>query len=85
MNIKNLKQLIESLPDDMEVILQKDSEGNGYSPLSGGDPESVYFKDSSYSGDVYNTSFTAEELDMDEDEWEKMKVKNKVLVLYPVN
>ena len=37
-----------------EVVLQKDSEGNGYSPLAGADPEAVYIPDSTWSGDVYS-------------------------------
>ena len=36
MNVKQLRLLLERLPDDMEIILQKDAEGNGFSPLSGG-------------------------------------------------
>lgn len=35
MTVKDLKKLIKDLPDDMPVILQKDPEGNGYSPLNG--------------------------------------------------
>ncbi len=34
MTVKELKKAIKDLPDDMECILQKDAEGNGYSPLS---------------------------------------------------
>ena len=32
MNIKELKELIKDLPNDMEIIIQKDSEWNGYHP-----------------------------------------------------
>jgi len=42
MNIKQLKESIANLPDEMEVVLQKDSEGNGYSPLKGVDSDAVY-------------------------------------------
>lgn len=31
MNIKELKELIANLPDEMDVILSSDSEGNKYS------------------------------------------------------
>lgn len=34
MNIKELKQLIEKLPDETQVILAKDGEGNRFSPLA---------------------------------------------------
>ncbi len=85
MTVKELKQELSLLPDDMEVILQKDSEGNGYSPLSGADPNAVYIPDSTWSGQVYSTKWSADDADMDEDEWEQLKAKPKALILYPVN
>ena len=86
MTVKELKQAIDNLPDDMEVILQKDSEGNGYSPLSGADSNAIYIPDSTYSGDVYNVDYTAEDNCMKEDKWENIKKYNpRALVLYPLN
>lgn len=35
MKIKDLIHSLSSLNPELEVILQKDSEGNGYSPLDG--------------------------------------------------
>ena len=35
MKIKQLKKLINYLPDNMEVILSKDEEGNGFHKLAG--------------------------------------------------
>ena len=69
MNLGELKALLaglERLPDDTPVILQKDSEGNGYSPLSGGEP-AWYIADSTYSGEVYLMPQDEDE-DGDEDE-----------------
>lgn len=43
------------LPGDTPVVLQKDAEGNGFSPLAGAD-ESMYLADTDYSGEVYMTS-----------------------------
>ena len=86
MNVKDLKSLINDLPDDMEVIIQKDSEGNGYSPLSGCDPDSIYIPENTWSGECYFTEWSAEDVDMESDEWDKLKEDNKrSLVLYPVN
>lgn len=34
MKVKKLKELLQSMPDDFEVVLAKDAEGNGYSPLA---------------------------------------------------
>lgn len=42
------KLLLEN--PDVELICQKDGEGNGYSPLCGVDFDVVYVPDSTYSG-----------------------------------
>ena len=78
------KLLLEN--PDVELIMQKDSEGNGYSPLSGVDFEIIYIAETSYSGEVYNTTWTADEADADPDEWEELKKTNSgYAVLFPVN
>ena len=58
-----VKELIENLqmcdPED-EVILKKDAEGNGYSPLSSL-YEGLYVPDSTWSGDVYLRELTKQD------------------------
>lgn len=85
MNVKELKEAIDSLPDDMQVILQKDAEGNGYSPLEGVDTECIYIAHSTWDGEVWSTEWTAEDADMDEEDWEDFKKNPRSLVLYPIN
>jgi hypothetical protein len=85
MTVRELKEVIASLPDEMEVVLQRDSEGNGYSPLSGVDPDAVYISETRWYGDVYSMDWTAEEACMTEEEWEEIKGKPRTLILYPVN
>jgi len=85
MKVSELKQAIADLPDDMEVILQKDAEGNGYSPLSGADADAVYRPDSTWSGEVYDTNWSAGDAAMDDDVWESLKKQPRCLVLHPVN
>ena len=85
MNRKELYEIIKDLPDDMKIILQKDSEGNDCSPLAGADPNCIYIPENTWSGTVYSTELTAEDYYMDEDEWNEIRSKPKVLVLYPVN
>jgi hypothetical protein len=85
MNVKELKELLETLTEDMEVVLQKDSEGNGYSPLAGGDTEAVYVPDSTWSGDVYSTKWSADDACMGDDEWKDILAKPRALILYPIN
>lgn len=55
----------------MEIILQKDPEGNGYSPLRGADPDCIYVEDNTWSGLIYHPNETAERNDMEEEEWKK--------------
>lgn len=83
MTVKELKEAIANLPDEMEVFLQKDPEGNGYSPLAGTDFDAVYVPNSNSSGDVYSIAWTAEDACMSEDDWEEIKSKPRILILYP--
>ena len=51
MKVKELKKLLENYPDDHDVIMSCDSEGNSYSPLA--DIFSAeYVPDSTYSGEL---------------------------------
>lgn len=85
MNVAELKKKLNGLPDDMLVILQKDSEGNSYSPLYGADPNAVYVPETDWAGRVYDLNWSADDADMSEDEWQETRTKPKVLVLHPTN
>ena len=85
MTVKELKEAVANLPDEMEVVLQKDSEGNAYSPLSGADPNSVYIAETTWCGEVYSMEWTADDACMTESEWAEIKLKPKTLILNPVN
>lgn len=87
MNVKDLKEAIENLPDDMEVIMQKDSEGNGYSPLSNVNSDAVYIPETTWFGEVFFLNETDEDEDneMDESELEELKNHKRSLILIPVN
>jgi len=84
-----VKELIEQLNDidpELEVICQRDSEGNGYSPLEGVDANAIYIAETTWSGDVYDRSGTAEDADMAESEWGKLKKDHPcAVILFPVN
>ena len=78
------KMLLEN--PDVELIMQKDGEGNGYSPLSGIEFDVVYVPDSTWSGDVYSKDKDADDNCMEEDEWETLKNTNSgYAVLFPIN
>jgi hypothetical protein len=78
------KLLLEN--PDVELIMQKDSEGNGYSPLSGIEFDVVYIADSTWSGEVYSKCRSAAEHCMDVEEWKNLHKQSPThAVLFPVN
>ena len=87
MNVKNLKELIKDLPDDMEVIMSKDSEGNSFTPLCEIDANNVY--DPNIEGwevNPYYITWSAEEACLDEEEWERLKNEGQTAVVFwPTN
>lgn len=86
MIVKELIELLQTMPEDSIVIMQKDSEGNGYSPLSSVDAETIYKAETTWYGEVYSTEWTANEVGMEEEAWKKFKQKTpKCVVLAPVN
>jgi hypothetical protein len=71
---------------DCELLMQKDSEGNGYSPLSGVEMDVVYVPENTWSGEVFSKGDTAQDHCMEEDEWEDLKKTNSgYAVLFPIN
>ena len=85
MKSHELARLLLEQPD-VELIMQKDAEGNGYSPLRGIEFDVVYVPDSTWSGDLYSKQYTADDNCMTEDEWEELKRTNSgYAVLHPVN
>ncbi len=85
MTVKELKKALKNLPDGMEIILQKDAEGNGYSPLSYIDSDAVYIPETTWHGDVYSMKWTADDACMTEEKWKEIKLKPRALILAPVN
>lgn len=84
MKVKELKKLLEDVSDDRIVILQKDAEGNGYSPLEGIDDESSYQAETTWCGEVGIERLTPE-LKKDGYTEEDVVDGEPALVLYPVN
>lgn len=85
MTVKELKEAIAFLPDEMEVILQKDSEGNNYSPLYAVDNDAVYIAETTWYGNVYSMEWTSDDACMTDEEWFNIKSKPRALILAPVN
>ncbi len=75
--VSELIAQLSELPGDSIVILQKDSEGNGYSPCVGADT-AMYVPESTWSGEVLNQE------DYEEDQ-ESYEDAIPCVVLWPVN
>lgn len=86
MKSHELAQILLANPD-VELICQKDSEGNGYSPLSGVDFNVVYVPETTWYGECYDADWSADDAGMEKKEWTalKRKHKGKHAVLFPVN
>lgn len=54
MTVRELREALADLPDDMVVVIACDAEGNGYSPLVE-IAESMYHAETEYSGETYPT------------------------------
>lgn len=89
MTLKELRTAIAAIPaefDDCPVILQKDSEGNGYSPLSEIDFQCCYVAENSYSGNAFSHSWSHEDAGFyTVEEWDKIKKNNLAIILIPTN
>lgn len=78
-------ELIEALKGEdpaTPVILQKDSEGNGFSPLAGSDP-ALYAAETDWMGEVYD--LPGEDGPDPDDEDAAPDDAVRCLVLYPTN
>lgn len=51
LTVKDLREMLEGLDDDLPVILQRDAEGNGYRLGEGGE-QAYYREESSWDGEV---------------------------------
>ena len=85
MKVKELIKELEKLNPEMDVILQKDAEGNGFSLLSGVDDQCIYVEETGWWGEVYDLSWSADNAGMEPEDWEAFKKKHtQVVVLYPL-
>ncbi len=85
MKVKDLIRELQLLDPELDCIMQGDAEGNNFSPLAGTDENSIYISETPWNGEVYDATWTAEEADMDDEDWQKILAKPRCVVLYPVN
>jgi hypothetical protein len=88
--VGDLMDFLAAQPRDRKVILRKDGEGNGHSPLAEAG-EGLYVADSTWSGEMYPTRedvarWVAEYPGRySEDDWTVPDDGERVVVLGPVN
>ena len=85
MKVKELLSYLQSVDPELEIILQSDADGNGYSPLSEINTDCIYVAENTWSGEVYSTKWSAEEAWMDPEEWQELLTYPKCVVLIPIN
>lgn len=85
MKVQQLIDELSLLDPESEVVLFRRSSDNGFSPLCSLGRNYVYVPDSTYSGEAFYTELTADDVIMDEDEWESIKNQRRCVVLFPVN
>lgn len=86
MKAKDLKKLLENVPDDFIIILQKDGEGNGYSPLSDVGSENLgYVPNSTWSGEVRPLKLTKEYKKAGYTKEDVCEDGEPCIVMYPVS
>lgn len=85
MKVYQLIEILKEQDQNSEVILQKDAEGNGYSPLCDVAANTIYVEESTWSGSVYDVDSSNEDHCLTTTEWEEIKALPKCVLLYPIN
>lgn len=79
-SVAQLRAMLADLPDEAIVVLSKDAEGNGYSPLSSPVEAVWYVPESTWAGDVYPIG-----PDSDDETYEPDGSELLAVVLDPIN
>lgn len=61
MTVRELVEQLQKMDPDRLVVVQKDAEGNGYSPLEGADDNAAYTAETTWSGEVGKQVLTKED------------------------
>lgn len=85
--VRDLRERLVGLPDDLPVILEKDAEGNGYSPLASISYPHYFQEESSWSGYLLDSKedFVSDPDDPTDTYEDYIKDSVKCVVLGPVN
>lgn len=81
MNKKQLIETLEKFPDNIDILMSQDAEGNGFSSMDG---YSVEYVRDDYDGGRTEELFTEEDLVDDTEDGAVPDYFRKVLVVWPV-
>ncbi len=84
MKVRDLLEILSTMDPETEVILQKDAEGNGYSPLYSVYP-GIYVAITTWYGEVSDPDWSADDACLSPEEWKAIKHRPRCVVLRPVN
>lgn len=84
MKVKELIESLQACDQDAIVVMAKDAEGNGYSPLSGF-WRGMYLAETTWSGDVGAESLTDEDRAAGYTDEDVMTDGERAVILTPVN
>jgi hypothetical protein len=79
MRVRDLIAQLSECDLDSEIILQIDSEGNGYKRCYGVDKNWVFYKDNY----IFLLNWSLEESGLSKEEYDKMFKKPRIVILYP--
>lgn len=82
MTVNELIAELQKMDGDSRVIVSKDAEGNGFSPLSSANDGYLYEADTTWSGDIINIE---DENDYEDSDWDYITTLPAVVVLWPIN
>lgn len=85
MKVGELIAILSKMDPEREVIMQKDAEGNGYSPLSGADDNARYQAETTWYGEVGRETLSEEDRARGFGDEDIMTGGVPACVLYPVN
>ena len=85
MKVRELIELLSKMNPERLVVLQKDAEGNGYSPLSGADDNARYLARCTWDGEVMRETLSDEDRAAGFGDDDVTTEGEPACVLYPVN
>lgn len=82
MKVKHLIETLRFCDPELDIVLQKDPEGNGFYTSVYVDPNGVLVRNGG-DIDVYSSTWTHDEACLEKDEWDRLKSSNRCVIIAP--